>query len=194
MATRMDEHFAERRADTRSRSVLALGKIVSGGREHICIVRDISAGGLKVEMVVPLDIGTYVIVEMLGLNPTPARIAWRVEGQVGLAFSVPQDFDRMCRRGADGDGSLARGPRFTIDRVAKLAANLRIQTVSVSNISAGGARLTGTIGLAANMPVHLTLQPGQPLAGYVRWVEGDAAGISFTPALDMRTLLDAVQG
>ncbi|MBN8809337.1 MAG: PilZ domain-containing protein [Sphingomonas sp.] len=194
MASRAEDTLNDRRDGPRTRSVLALGKIVHAGREHIAIVRDIASGGLKIEMIDPPEPGSYVIVEMLGLNPTPARVAWRRDRQAGLAFSMPQEVERMCRRGRDESGTAARGPRFTIAARATLRVDGRAVPIDVVNISAGGARLRGLVGVAANLPASLELRRGKGAwSGYIRWLDGADAGFSFTPPLDFRTLLDTVQ-
>ncbi|WP_375396915.1 PilZ domain-containing protein [uncultured Sphingomonas sp.] len=195
MATRVETHFAERREEARNKSVLALGKIVSGGQEHICMVRDISDSGLKIEMPDPPGTGCYVIVEMLGLNPCAACVVWRLDHHAGLAFSVPQDIDRMCKRGRDAMGITARGPRFTINRKAELCIDRKRLRVEVANISVGGVRLRGMTGVPSNRPAQLTLGTSpSPLSGHVRWVADDDAGFSFAPALDIQKLLKEVAG
>jgi hypothetical protein len=194
MASRIEDNFVDRRSDARSIGVLALGKVVSGGREHICLVRDISANGMKIELPDPPAVNSYVIVEMLGLNPCPARVIWQEDIHAGLAFSVAQDLDRMCKRGQDADGRAARGPRFSIGRDAKLRLAGRSVSLQVANISVGGARLRGVTAIEPNVPAQLVLRNSStPLQGYVRWVADGDAGFSFTPALAIRTLWDAVR-
>jgi hypothetical protein len=193
MATRIEWGVQDRRGDTRQISVLAIGKLIWGNRELFCIVSDVSAGGLRIEMPEAPPCGSYVVVEMLGLNPCAARVAWRDDRQAGLSFATPQCLELMCRRGLDQIGQTTRGPRFATDRGGELRIDGRRLAVSLVNISAGGARVRCTGEVRSNRPAQLVLTgiAGQ-LSGYVRWVASDDFGFSFTPALDLHTLLAAI--
>jgi hypothetical protein len=193
MATRIDWGIHDRRGDTRQISVLAIGKLIWGSRELFCIVRDVSSGGLRIEMPDAPPCGSYVIVEMLGLNPCAARVAWRDDCQAGLAFATPQCLELMCRRGLDPTGQTTRGPRFAIDRGGELRLDGRRLVVTLVNISAGGARVRCTGEVVPNRPAQLVLNGiGGQWSGYVRWVANGDFGFSFTPALDLHTLLAAI--
>jgi|GEM_PF-1311101 len=81
----MDETTREQRGARRSKVMLA-GSIVCNGQRFPCRVRDLSAGGLKVVIDVPLAPGTPVHAELPRFGRFPAVVAW-VEGRLmGLVF------------------------------------------------------------------------------------------------------------
>lgn len=54
-------------------------------------VRNLSAGGLMVELADPADIDTVVELDMRGLGLVRGRVAWYAEGRAGIALDKPID-------------------------------------------------------------------------------------------------------
>ncbi len=54
-------------------------------------VRNLSAGGMMVELAEPTDMNTVVELEMRGLGMMRGRIAWYAEGRAGIALDKPID-------------------------------------------------------------------------------------------------------
>lgn len=180
---------SERRATERYRSVLTAGKIVFGDRDHFCLVRNVSTGGLMIEMPTPPRPGTRVQVETAGLNPCYATVIWSEDRLAGIEFEQPQDVDIVCRRGVADAGLIVRGPRFRSDRVAEFVTSDRNCVVEVVNISVGGAKLRGVTGLAVNALGQLIMgSPMPPLMGSIRWAVGEEVGFRFTDALSRDTM------
>lgn len=184
MGYQSNARLAEQRSTDRHRSVLTAGKIVVDGRDHFCLVRNVSTGGLMIEMPTPPAPGQRVQIETAGLDPCDATIVWREDRLVGLAFDQAQNVDIICRRGATSNGLIVRGPRFRSDRVAELVIGQRSCIVEVVNISIGGAKLRGASGLVANDLGRLVMgKPMQPIVGNVRWAVGEELGFQFTDGL-----------
>lgn len=81
----MGETNQERRRTRRSTVMLA-GAIVYNQQRFPCRVRDVSAGGMKVVIDVPLAPGTPVHADLPRFGRFPAVVAW-VEGRMmGLVF------------------------------------------------------------------------------------------------------------
>lgn len=81
MANDRDESRVARRA-----TVMLAGSIVYNRQRFPCRVRNVSAGGLKVQIDVPLAPGTPVHAELPRFGRFPAVVAW-VEGRMmGLVF------------------------------------------------------------------------------------------------------------
>lgn len=81
----MAEDSSDSRA-TRRRTVMLAGSIVYNRQRFPCRVRNLSAGGLKVQIDVPLAPGTPVHAELPRFGRFPAVVAW-VEGRMmGLVF------------------------------------------------------------------------------------------------------------
>jgi PilZ domain len=72
-------------------------------------VRNISAGGLMVEVAEPLGSDDAVEVEVRGIGWIRGRVAWHTEGRTGIAFDNPIDPQR-ARKPVSGGGAEPRGP------------------------------------------------------------------------------------
>ena len=54
-------------------------------------VRNLSAGGLMIELDDPIDPDTPVELEVRGIGRISGKIAWRAVGRAGVAFDKPVD-------------------------------------------------------------------------------------------------------
>ena len=54
-------------------------------------VRNLSEGGLMLEVSKPLPIGTVVTLEVRGLGEVRGNVAWYAEGRAGVALETPID-------------------------------------------------------------------------------------------------------
>ena len=81
----MAEHSNDSRA-ARRRTVMLAGSIVYNRQRFPCRVRNVSAGGLKVQIDVPLAPGTPVHAELPRFGRFPAVVAWVDGPMMGLVF------------------------------------------------------------------------------------------------------------
>ncbi|WP_298672439.1 PilZ domain-containing protein [uncultured Sphingomonas sp.] len=49
-------------------------------------IRNVSTGGLMAELPRPIAPDAAIAVELAGLGWVPGRVAWQIEGRVGIAF------------------------------------------------------------------------------------------------------------
>lgn len=79
---------------TRSRDSLFLTapmRIGASSERQEVRVRNLSEGGLMVETVKPLPIGTLVVLEVRGIGEVRGTVAWYAEGRAGIALGEPID-------------------------------------------------------------------------------------------------------
>ncbi|WP_375270181.1 PilZ domain-containing protein [Sphingomonas sp.] len=74
---------------------------VGGGAPVEVRVRNLSAGGLMVELPFPIAPEGNVEVDVRGLGWIAGRIAWQIEGRAGVAFD--REIDPQRARKAPGD-------------------------------------------------------------------------------------------
>src|SRR3569623_236087 len=78
----------ERRADERHRSILQGGKLATVQGDELCILRNLSAGGLRAEVYRELSVGEPVRFELKTGRSMTGHVAW-VDG-----LSIGVEFDR----------------------------------------------------------------------------------------------------
>jgi hypothetical protein len=89
-----DDH--EQPADTRdkSRESIFLGAVISLGNQRQTLnvrVRNISSGGMMIDLAGPQPKGLAVTAEMKGIGEVRGRIAWSTENRAGIAFDRAVD-------------------------------------------------------------------------------------------------------
>jgi hypothetical protein len=72
--------------DFRRRSVLWPGKILIGSHEISCQIWNLSLGGARVRIDLPIQEGTAVKLFVKGRGELPATVIWSREGSLGLEF------------------------------------------------------------------------------------------------------------
>ena len=100
---------------TRGRdSLLLMARLRVAGHQPIDVrVRNLSAGGLMVELPYPIASEGEVEVEVRGIGWVTGRIAWQTEGRAGIAFD--REIDPQRARKSPGDA------KPTVKRFSKRA-------------------------------------------------------------------------
>lgn len=173
--------LGDRREDRRSATVFTIGKLTCNGRSLPCMVRDLSDGGIRIQMTTPPARGDRVVVEMRGLEPRLARTVWVSGREAGLAFDqhcTPAD---VFAARSNRSGQVARQPRFTLRRAVELMLDGIALPVEVADISVGGARLILPEPIRSGLRGVLALAMGnrQGIAGDIRWSHDDNCGFRF---------------
>jgi hypothetical protein len=160
------------------------------GRE-LCLIRNISAGGLMAHVYSPHEEGDRVAVELKSNQQIPGSILWVDDSNVGIAFDAPIDVEEMLSdQAALDNGWRPRPPRIEVDRLATLRVGSRLYGVNTRDISQGGVKIESDQPLDTGSEVVLTLEDFRPIAGVVRWRNGLACGISFNDLIPLAELID----
>jgi PilZ domain len=77
--------------DFRRRSVLWPAKIIVGTHELACQIWNLSLGGARVRIDLPIQEGTDVSLAVEGRGEIAAQVAWSTGGSLGLDFLVGPD-------------------------------------------------------------------------------------------------------
>jgi hypothetical protein len=168
----------ERRTSERHVTVLQVAKLVTEHCEELCIIRDISSGGLKAEVYCRLAVGDAVRIEFKSGHAVSGRVAWVDAHHVGMAFDVAVDIAvLLLRRERDADGNKLRAPRLKVDIPAALRVAGEQVSIQLCDISQDGCKIRSERLLRAGSGCEISL----PLLGYrlasVRWMRDGHAGI-----------------
>ena len=105
-----DSQNAGEHRDFRRRSVLWPAKILVGTHELSCQIWNLSLGGARVRIDLPIQEGAQVKLSIADRGELPATIAWSSDGSLGLDFLVGADVikrmfkDRLHILGLDAEG------------------------------------------------------------------------------------------
>src|SRR4051812_40889397 len=76
----------ERRGGERFLSLLRVGALILGDRRELCLIRNISAGGMMIRPYSPIEKGTRLSVELKQGDMVSGVAQWAENGLIGIAF------------------------------------------------------------------------------------------------------------
>ena len=183
----------ERRSTERHIKILRVGTVIVDGRRELCLIRNISAGGVMAHVYSQLTPGQHVSVELKTSQAVTGRVVWTRGGNAGIQFDTSVDVAELLAapQGVD-NGWRPRTPRVEIDRMATLRVGARTSWVHARDISQSGVKIEAEAddAPAADEEVVITLEGFRPLPGVVRWAANGACGISFNALIPFGDLID----
>ena len=180
---------ADRRRDIRHLTILRVGAVIVGERRELCLVRNISAGGLMAIVYTPIEKGERIAVELKTNHQIPGTVTWVRDATIGLAFDEKIDVAEVLSSAAMLDnGWRPRMPRVPVDRMATLRAGARTYWVSTRDISQGGVKVEADQPIEIGGETVVTLENFRPITGVVRWRKDNVVGISFNQVIPFHEL------
>ena len=181
----------ERRRQQRHLTILRVGALIVEGARELCLVRNISAGGVMAHVYRHLEIGTRVHVEIKNDELIPGHVVWAEDSNIGIAFDGKIDVpDLLATSKLLNDGRQARRPRVEINRRVRLRCGAEVYFADGIDISQGGVKLATAQKLPVDADVVVTLDGFRPLQGVVRWAKDGHVGISFLQVIPIGELCE----
>lgn len=183
----------DRRDGPRHIAVMRVAKLHTTKGEELCLVRNISHGGLMAHIWSDLQQGEIVAAEFKSGHVVQGKVVWRRELRIGVQFDA--DVDVATVLGGDEDpapGFHPRAPRVTVAIKGRLRCGARYYAVDVRNISQGGIQIScDDADLDERMDKHsvvLTVAGLPPIEGTARWHGNGKAGIAFINPIPLDTI------
>ena len=177
----------ERRGDERHITLFRVGTIVLGEQRELCLIRNISAGGMMLRLFTPVDIGQPIAIELKNGVSVSGSVGWVKDGQVGVAFDQPIDVLDFL---SNEDGPRPRMPRIETDAIIQVRQGASTFRRRACDLSPGGVKVALTAELLLDGEVVISLPGMAPQPGTVRWVAGRFAGLSFNRPLALPELVE----
>jgi PilZ domain len=181
----------ERRISERHLSLLRVGALTIGDRRELCLIRNISAGGMLIRAYSTIEQGARLSIELKQGEPISGFARWIQDETVGVTFDSPIDVLGLIS--ATNDGQRPRMPRMEVRCTAWVREGSDIHRMKASNISQGGIRVEGQVELPVGTDVIIVLNGLAPLPGSVRWQDGSAYGITFNRVIALPDLVAWLQ-
>ncbi|HEV2080796.1 MAG TPA: PilZ domain-containing protein [Allosphingosinicella sp.] len=177
--------------EPRRMTTLRVGTIAIEGRRELCLIRNVSCGGLRAYVYSPLKEGQQVSVELKTNQQTAGSVSWVDGSTVGISFNEPIDIAELLASQIEGEGGMQpRMPRVEADCLGELRIGARLYPISTCDVSQGGVRIEIDHPLRVGENVVLTLQKLRPVQGVVRWYEDGQSGIGFNQVLPFHELVN----
>ncbi|MBB3032494.1 PilZ domain-containing protein [Alteriqipengyuania lutimaris] len=170
----------------RTVALLMLGRIWRGGSDAICRIRNVSAGGMRIDTCLALEEGERVTVEARNAQRIEGRVAWTGFHSAGIAFAASVDSEALLLPpvGPSGARVATRSPRFKASVVAHFQSGSRLEKMRVIDISLGGCRVESNASFPRDLEGTLAIPGLMPLACAGRWTTGNRSGLTFVTRPD----------
>lgn len=177
----------QRRQADRHLSLLRAGALVIDGQRELCLIKNVSAGGMLIRAYSTIDEGTYLSIELRQGEPLNGTVRWVKDDCIGVTFDAPVDVLELISVSVDGPRQ--RLPRVTVDCTAWVREGATMHRARTVNVSQGGLRVTARTNLPVGADLVITLVGMAPVAGVLRWQDEDQYGISFNRPLPLPVLV-----
>ena len=180
----------ERRRDSRHFTILRVGALIGPQGRELCLIRNISAGGLMAHVYSRHEDGERVAIELKGNQQTTGKVIWISDSNIGIAFHEPIDVaEILSNQAVLENGWQPRLPRIEVDRLATLRCGAKLYGVNTRDISQGGVKIECDQPLETGRDVVLTMEQFRPLPATVRWCANGLAGLSFNQLVPFPELM-----
>lgn len=181
------DDWDERRDRSRHISVLRVGRVLWDGRDQLCVVRNISTGGLMFECLNPPAIGQGVIVELRTDKQMIGVVRWIRNGGAGVEFDRAIDVEQILK---EERGTLLRvrprAPRFVRRGQVRLIGEGEPVIGDIIDIAIGGLSCRTDQPVRKGDPIVAAIDGIGATNAEVRWIKGDVAGVRFEKPLPWR--------
>jgi hypothetical protein len=182
----------ERRIGERHLSLLRVGSLQIGDRKELCLIKNISAGGMLIRAYCPVPVGERLSVELKQGEPIVGIARWVRDGFAGLEFDEPIDVLDLLALSAEGPRP--RMPRVEVNCIGSVREGAITHRCKALNISQGGIKVESRASIEVGAKVAVSLFGLQPCSGTVRWRDDDCYGITFDRVLPLPALVSWLQG
>ena len=177
----------DRRTSDRYLSLLRVGALTIDGRRELCLIRNISAGGMMIRAYSDISTGTRLSVELKQGEAVAGVAQWVQDGLTGVSFEKPIDIFELLAPA--GDAPRPRMPRIEIHCMAWVRQGADVHRTRGLNISQGGLCIQSDGRLDVGAEVTVTLSGLPPIASVVKWSESGLYGIGFNRVLALSELM-----
>lgn len=169
--------------------LLRMAKLICGGREFLCIVRDVSETGASVKLFHPLPSAGEMLLELPNGDRHPVETVWQDEGKAGFRFARPTDLSRLIESPSEFP---KRPVRVSLTVPGELCFGGRVLAVEIRNISQHGALIACGEKLPIFQRLILRASHMPEIRAKVRWRRQDECGLVFEDTFQFGELAQVV--
>ena len=174
----------DRRESERYMTIFRAGKITHGGRENLCLVRNISSSGAMAQVFQDLQVGDDILLDLRLEENIFGRIVWVRNEFVGMAFSKRADLGEVLRSEL-GQGHRRRAPRVNVEATGRLQVSDEFLPVAIDNLSQTGTRIFCARPLSPGSEVRLWIDGLGGKPSFVRWTNHGIVGLAFLKSISI---------
>ena len=179
---------AEKREDERYLTLFRVGSLMVSGERQLCLIKNISAGGMLIRAYSQLTAGTPVTVELKQGQHVDGVVSWVEASNAGIRFDSRIDVVDLLA--ISTEGPRPRMPRIEIRCMASVRIGAQVYGMLARDISQGGMKVDSERSLQVGSDLVVSLPAMSPISGVLRWGSGGSYGIGFNRLLALSELVD----
>ncbi|MEO5577925.1 MAG: PilZ domain-containing protein [Sphingomicrobium sp.] len=179
---------SDRRDGERHLTLFRVGAMTVDGRRELCLIKNISEGGMMIRPYCDLAEGTCLTIELKSGFSVSCTVTWLSAGSVGVEFATPVDVVEILSTAQEGPRP--RMPRIEVDCFATVRDGSLVHRMRVHDVSQGGVKLESSLIHDHGADLVVSLPGLEPQSAAVRWNEGGYLGVTFNRLLPLTELVD----
>lgn len=181
----VDQRGAEQRGAERFALLIRTAKLVSEQGEFLCVVRDVSATGVRLKLFHPLPDIARMALELANGDFQFIEKVWEADGHAGFRFSAAIDVHAFI---AEPSPWPRRPVRLRVRLPGLLHADGGASAVWLNDLSQAGGRIECSRHLAVEQRVKLEVAGLPSLIANVCWRSSPDYGLVFQQAFALADL------
>ena len=154
----------ERRDDERYLTLFRVGTVMINDRRELCLIKNISSGGMMIRPYCKLAVGDKVSVELKRGEQIPGLINWVRQDSAGIEFNERIDVIELLATSMEGPRP--RMPRVEVRCIASVRQGANVYGMRAHDVSQGGVKVESDRDLEIGAHSHREL--AQPRRGDTR--------------------------
>jgi hypothetical protein len=184
----------ERRKEARHKLVLRAAVVEQDGRAAFCLVRNISSTGVQLKVYTQPILGAEISLRVADEPPVSGRVAWVNGDNAGISLDEELNASTLLRVRSKLRPHKRRAfPRMEVEAPVILRTRGRVLRASVRDISSLGARVVADTQLQCGDRTIIEFPDLPAISGYVRWAEGQVAGLAFETPIPLQIIAHWLQ-
>lgn len=177
--------FEDMRGAQRYTLLIRTAKLVCESGEFLCIIRDVSATGLRLRLFHALPADARMALELANGELYFIERVWERDSHAGFRFAAPIDVEAFI---GEVSPFPRRQPRLRLQFPAVLASDGQASVATVRDLSPQGARIETSRFLAIGQRVKLEGNGFPGIVAKVCWRSGPDYGLVFEQVFTLETL------
>lgn len=178
---------SDRREGKRHLTLLRVGAMTVEGRRELCLIKNISAGGMQIRPYCALAEGASLVIELKTGMAVPGKVSWIDGANAGIEFD--ESVDVLDILAPCETGPRPRMPRVQIDCYATVRDGAAVHRLRVCDVSQGGVKLEGAVAIDPSSDLAVTLPGLATQAAALRWSGDGHIGLTFNRLLALPELV-----
>jgi hypothetical protein len=175
----------ELRSAPRFTLLIRSAKLICEGAEYLCIIRDVSASGVRLRIFHKLPSVQRFSLELSTGERYELDRVWETADHAGFRFADWIDVTTFI---AEASPYPKRALRLRLEFAAKVTADGNSADATVRDLSREGACIETTLPLAIRQKVHFTAKGLPTIVGNICWRSSSAYGLVFQQVFSFEEL------